>query len=405
MERVNNSPGAPREATANTRSVPARSPETRDTAPNRPTGAAAAPATTPRDGARLSNEPRTDRGAIQGQARSRYQEFRNGAPGTSSPVVAGASRFVGQGSAPSSGQPSAPNRAAAQMNRGAPPAQPTQEQSAVSQTGETVQEAGGLAGDLNEIRARSGVRGRFGRILGAVGRTAGHAGRAAELGGAALQTPGAASRVGQSGVSAGDVLDTAGTVGTAAETGSLAANALTRSRTRRRAQQSFRQSAPRASAEVTRAASRRAAAHATSGATQARTQSTTWRAARQAAQRAPGTFAQNVGEPGRRAADRALRGASRNAAQTALDFVATSRLARAGRVLGRAVPGLNVLSAGADIRTAYNSWNDPNASTGRRIADTLTAAGSTIAVVPTPWTVIGGLALQGLGAVVGWFSG
>jgi hypothetical protein len=54
------------------------------------------------------------------------------------------------------------------------------------------------------------------------------------------------------------------------------------------------------------------------------------------------------------------------------------------KAVGRFVPGANVALAAYDTYQAVKSWTDPNASTGRKVGDTITAAGSILAATNIP---------------------
>jgi hypothetical protein len=73
------------------------------------------------------------------------------------------------------------------------------------------------------------------------------------------------------------------------------------------------------------------------------------------------------------------------------------------RTAGRFVPGANVAIAALDTAQAVKSWSDPKASTGKKVGDTITAAGSIIAAIPLPGAnFVGGAIATASSLLTGW---
>ncbi|MCP3143567.1 hypothetical protein [Pyxidicoccus xibeiensis] len=71
------------------------------------------------------------------------------------------------------------------------------------------------------------------------------------------------------------------------------------------------------------------------------------------------------------------------------------------KAAGRFVPGANVAIAALDTAQAVKSWADPNASTGKKVGDTITAAGSIIATIPG-LNFVGGAVATGSSLLTSW---
>ncbi|WP_224245535.1 hypothetical protein [Hyalangium gracile] len=73
------------------------------------------------------------------------------------------------------------------------------------------------------------------------------------------------------------------------------------------------------------------------------------------------------------------------------------------KAAGRFVPGANVAIAALDTAQAVKSWSNPNASTGKKVGDTITAAGSIIAALPLPGAnFVGGAVATASSLLTGW---
>ncbi len=263
--------------------------------------------------------------------------------------------------------------------------------------GEAIEQASDLASGAGELRG-----GRLGRVLGLAGQAGG-------VIGAGLQLPQAIRQAITDPSS--ENLTALATTGTsflsgAADSTQRAANALTRSRARSLVDANIRAAAPGISDELRQAAADRAARGATTGGANAgQLQVDVMRELRDVQRGTPTTLAQGTGTASRTEALDLLRRSSGDAASSALDFVSNSRLGRLGRAAGRVVPGLNVAATGLDLAAAYRSWTNPNASWGRTIVDTVTAAGSVASLVPFPPVALAGTAISLLGSAVGMFVG
>lgn len=116
---------------------------------------------------------------------------------------------------------------------------------------------------------------------------------------------------------------------------------------------------------------------------------------------APGLVDRFMGSAARLAESSAGRMATRLATRAAES--SAGRIAARG--LGRLVPAANTGIALLDSAEAVRAWRDPNASTGRRITSTLTAAGSWVAATNIPVVSQLGAAFSTLSSIVGsWFS-
>lgn len=73
------------------------------------------------------------------------------------------------------------------------------------------------------------------------------------------------------------------------------------------------------------------------------------------------------------------------------------------KAAGRFVPGANVAIAALDTAQAVKTWSDPKASTGKKVGDTITAAGSIIAALPVPGaSIVGGAIATASSLLTGW---
>ncbi|WP_224372288.1 hypothetical protein [Hyalangium versicolor] len=73
------------------------------------------------------------------------------------------------------------------------------------------------------------------------------------------------------------------------------------------------------------------------------------------------------------------------------------------KTAGRFVPGANVAIAALDTAQAVKTWSDPKASTGKKVGDTITAAGSIIAAIPVPGAnFVGGAIATASSLLTGW---
>lgn len=169
------------------------------------------------------------------------------------------------------------------------------------------------------------------------------------------------------------------------------------------AARAFQQVAPDAPASVRNAAAGTAAREAFQGTATEAAERAAMRSGAQAARAGGGTLASGVGATNRAAARAVLSEGGEAAARAAARSVGRSALATGARAAGRFVPGANVAIAALDTANAVATLRDPNASTGRRVASVVTAAGSWVAASNIPVVSQVGAAVSAMSSFIGSF--
>lgn len=191
------------------------------------------------------------------------------------------------------------------------------------------------------------------------------------------------------GKSAGVVGSTAGVIKAPLE----AAKWVHDTQTGRAAKAAFQKAAPKASKQVVKAAAKAAAKQALAETAENQAGKAITKAARKAAQSGGRTLAKSVtgtaGKVAKKAAKEVLETGGKAAAKAATKAAGKGLAKRAlvktaAKAGGRFVPGLNVAIAAADAIEMTATLADKNASTGKKVASVVTAAGSALAATNIP---------------------
>lgn len=268
---------------------------------------------------------------------------------------------------------------------------------------ESAAETAGTVGELSKNSAAKLTRGA--KVLGpaatAVSRAAGLPQNFSDAGNSISQ----AVKTGN----AGDIARASSdTTNAASQTAQLARGALevpqnlVTGQGRKAAAEAFKEVAPNASRGVSDTVAKTAGQTALDGAKDKTARRAVTHAASEAA-KSGGTLASGAGATSRAAAKELLQEGGEAAAKAAAQTVGKSALKGAAKAAGRFVPGLNVAIAGLDSATAAASWADPKASLGKKLSNSVTAAGSIAAATNIPIVSQVGATISTISSFVGAF--
>lgn len=174
--------------------------------------------------------------------------------------------------------------------------------------------------------------------------------------------------------------------------------------TYRAARLAFKAAAPGVSAAVARAAAKSAMKSTVEGATRQVARAAARAVVKDVARAEAGSLARAVaGSASRAAAKATLQGASHAAVEAAAHAGAKAATGALSRAAARFAPGVNVAMAAIDTGVAVATLADPKASTGKKIASCITAAGSIAAATNIPIVSQVGAAVSTVSALVGAF--
>ncbi|MCA9488426.1 MAG: hypothetical protein KC621_00840, partial [Myxococcales bacterium] len=246
---------------------------------------------------------------------------------------------------------------------------------------------------------------------------ASHLGRASKIAGAAgglMNAPGQVAELANGKWDKKDAEAAVGLASTTADTAEAAGKVADYVTTKKAAAAAFKEAAPGASKGMLNAATKAAADSALGGANADASK----KAIGKAMDKITGgsSVAQEMGTRGRSAGRAAERAAAKGARTGAKAAVGTSKIAKAGAMAGkiakgsgslagkagaRFVPGLNAAVAALDTKTAYDTLNDPKASTTSKVTSVITAAGSIAAATNIPVVSQVGAAISTVSSLIG----